>query len=113
MESKSDKNIVAALNLLENAAEQTKDELQAIMSDGYSNLKSLLGVNDSGLVDSLSAVKDQAIEATTHAKDAGLRKVRDLADDVDQGLHQNPWPYIAGSAAAGLVLGLILGRCNK
>ena len=31
----------------------------------------------------------------------------------DKSVHRNPWPYIAGTAAAGLLLGYFLGRNRK
>jgi len=32
---------------------------------------------------------------------------------VDKSVHQNPWPYIAGSAVVGALLGYNLGRSRK
>ena len=55
-------------------------------------------------MNSLAAAKDHAVEATTHAKDVSVEKAREIACDVNKGVHQNPWPYIAGSAVAGMLL---------
>ena len=113
MEHKSSENIAAALKLLEEAAEQKKDELKTLMSDKYTNLRSLIMENESSLMESLTTAKDHAFEAATDVKDAGVEKVREIARDVDNGVHQNPWPYIAGSAAVGVLLGYILGGSRK
>jgi ElaB/YqjD/DUF883 family membrane-anchored ribosome-binding protein len=113
MERKSSENIAAALKLLEEAAKQKKDELRTIMSDKYTNLRSLILENESSLMESLAAAKDHAIEATTHVKDAGVEKAREIAHDVDEGVHQNPWSYIGGSAVVGVLLGYILGQSRK
>jgi ElaB/YqjD/DUF883 family membrane-anchored ribosome-binding protein len=113
MEHKSSENIAAALKLLEEAAKQKKDELRTLMSDKYANLRSLIAENESNLVESLTTAKDHAVEAATHVKEAGVEKAHDIARDVDTGVHQNPWSYIAGSAVASVLLGYLLGRSHK
>ena len=113
MEHKSSENIAAALKLLEEAAKQKKDELRTLMSDKYTNLRSLILEDESSLMESLTAAKDHALEAATDVKEAGVEKAREIARDVDKGVHQNPWPYIAGSAVVSVLLGYILGRSRK
>jgi len=113
MERRSSENIAAALKLLEEAAKQKKDELRTLMSDKYRNLRSLILEDESSLMESLTAAKDHAVDAATDVKDAGVKKVREIARDVDKGVHQNPWPYIAGSAVVSVLLGYILGQSRK
>ena len=83
------------------------------MSDKYTNLRSLIMENESSLMKSLTTAKDHALEAATHVKEVGVEKAREIARDVDKNVHQNPWPYIAGSAVVGVLLGYILGRSRK
>ena len=109
----STENIAEALKLLEEAAEQKKDELKHVMSDKYMHLRTLITETESGFVKSLSDAKRHAAETASHAKDAGVEKAREIADTVDKSVHQNPWPYIAGSAVFGLLLGGLLGRGSK
>lgn len=113
MERTSNENIAEALKLLEEAAMQKKDELTNVMSDKYTNLRSLILENEGGLMKSLANAKHHALDAVTHAKDVGIEKARDIARDVDKSVHQNPWPYLAGTAAVGLLFGYILGRNRK
>ena len=113
MEHKSSENIAAALKLLEEAAKQKKDELRTIMSDKYTNLRGLILENESSLMESLTAVKDHALEAATDVKEAGVEKAREIVRDVDKGVHQSPWPYIAGSAVVSVFLGYLLGRSRE
>jgi len=109
----SNENFAAALKLLEEAAKQKKEELRAVMSDKYTNLRSLILEKESSLMKSLTSAKDQALEMTAHAREAGVEKAREIARDVDKNVHQNPWPYIAGSAVVGVLLGFILGQSRK
>jgi ElaB/YqjD/DUF883 family membrane-anchored ribosome-binding protein len=113
MAHKSSENIEAALKLLDEAAKQKKDELRKVMSDKYTNLRSLIMENESSLMESLTTAKDHAFEAATDVKEAGVEKAREIARDVDNGVHQNPWSYIAGSAVVGVLLGYILGQSRK
>lgn len=113
MEHTSSEKILEALKLLEEAATQKKDELKSVMSDKYTHLRNVIVETESSLVKSLSDARKHAVEAVAHAKDVGVEKASALARDVDKNVHQSPWPYIAGSAGVGLLLGYILGWNRK
>ena len=113
MEHTSSEKISEALKLLEEAATQKKDELKSAMSDKYTHLKHVIVETEHGLAKSLSDARKHAVEAAVHAKDVGVEKAQEIAHDVDKNVHRNPWPYIAGTAAVGLLLGYILGRNRK
>ena len=109
----SSENIAEALKLLEEAAKQKKVELKSVMSDKYTHLRSVIMEAESGLVHSLSDAKKHAVEAAAHAKDVGVEKAKEIACDVDESVHCNPWAYIGGTAVIGLLLGYVLGRDRK
>ena len=113
MEHANGDEIGAALKLLENAANEKKDELKKAMSDKYTNLRSLIMEDESELMKSLTTAKDRALEAAANVKAASVAKAREIACDVDKSVHENPWPYIAGSAVVGLLLGFVLSRSRK
>lgn len=83
-ENQSFDKILEALQVLENASDLNADELKDLIDKKFSNLKNVFG--------SLN----ESTRETFHRMD---NKVKD-----------NPWTYIGGAAAVGLVLGLILGR---
>jgi ElaB/YqjD/DUF883 family membrane-anchored ribosome-binding protein len=68
---------------------------------------------ESSLVKSLSDARKHAVEAAAHAKDVSVEKTKEIAQDVNKSVHQNPWAYIGGTAVVGLLLGYILGRNRK
>jgi len=113
MEHASSEKISEALKLLEEAAREKKDELKNAISDKYTHLKNAIVETESSFAKSLSDARKQAVEAAVHAKDVSVEKAREVACNVDKNVHQNPWPYIAGTAAVGLLLGYILGRNRK
>ena len=109
----STENIVEALKLLEEAAQQKKDELKSVMADKYTHLRSMIVDTEKGFVKALSDAKTHAVGAVMHAKEIGTEKGIELARDMDKKVHTNPWPYIGGTAVIGLLLGFILGRNQK
>jgi ElaB/YqjD/DUF883 family membrane-anchored ribosome-binding protein len=113
MEHTSSEKLGEALKLLEEAAKQKKDELKSVISDKYTNLRRLIMESESSLVKSLTTAKDHAFEAAVHAKEVSVDKAREVAHDVNRNVHRNPWPYLAGTATVGLLLGYILGRNRK
>lgn len=113
MEHTSSEKISEALKLLEEAAREKKDELKSAITDKYSHLKDVIVETESSLAKSLSDARKHAVDAAVHAKDVSVEKAREIADDVNKNVHQNPWPYVAGTAAVGLLLGYILGRNRK
>lgn len=113
MEHTSSEKIADAFKLLEEAATQKKDELKSLMSDKYTHLRDMIVETEGNVVRSLSDAGKHAVKAAAHAKDVGVEKAREMAGDVDKHVHRNPWPYIGGTAAIGLLLGYILGRNRK
>ena len=113
MEHTSSEKMAEALKLLEEAATQKKDELKSLMSDKYAHLRSVIAGAESGLGKSLSVARKHAAKAAAHARDVGVEKARELARGVDKSVRRSPWPYIAGSAGVGLLLGFMLSRKRK
>jgi len=97
-----DKRINEALELLNEVAKEKKSELQDMVSDKYTDLKSLLG----GVAESL---QHKAKETC----DQGKEKVEELVSEVEKCVRKNPWPYLGGTALGFLILGYILGSSKK
>ena len=113
MEHTSNENIADALKLLEEAAKQKKDELKHLMSDKYTHLRDLIVDTEGSLMASLADAKHHAVAAAVHAKDVSVEKACEIAHDVDAHVRQHPWPYLAGTAAVGVLLGYLLARSRK
>jgi len=94
----SNGKISEALDLLNEAAKEKKDELKGLMSDKYSHIREVM-----------TAGVENAHEAFIQ----GQEKVKEIAGDVDKRVHKDPWVYIAGAAAASLLLGYFMGAKRK
>lgn len=108
----NNEKITEALRLLEDAAKGKKEELRTLVSNKYRNLKDALGEAELDMAAAVAAARKRTMEAAQQAKDLGLVKAKEIAADVDEQVHENPWPYISGVAVAALLIGYILGR-NK
>jgi ElaB/YqjD/DUF883 family membrane-anchored ribosome-binding protein len=49
----------------------------------------------------------------TEKFEAGKQKVVEVATGIDKSVHKNPWAYIGGATAMGLVFGFLLGRSRR
>jgi len=106
----SNEKLSEALRLLEEAAKEKKNELRNLASDKYAHLREALTETESTLGQSVAGARKCAVEAAQRAKDIGVQKAKEIASDVDESVHRNPWPYIGGVAAVSLLVGYILGR---
>jgi ElaB/YqjD/DUF883 family membrane-anchored ribosome-binding protein len=102
MDQFEDKRINEALELLNAAARDKKTELQAAMENKYTDLSSVV-----------SAFTDQMRIRATEKFEAGKQKVVEVATGIDKSVHKNPWAYIGGATAMGLVFGFLLGRSRR
>jgi len=102
MDRFDDKRISEALELLNAVARDRKAELEAAVRNKYTDFTSLV-----------SALSDQAKSRAAEKYDAEKQKIIDVAGDIDQRAHRNPWAFIGGAALTGLLLGLLLGRPRK
>jgi len=109
----SSESIAEALKLLEEAAEQKKDELKNLMSNKCTHLRSVIMEAEGSLARSLADASKHAAEVAAHAKDVSVEKAKEIAGDVDKNVHRNPWAFIGGTAVVSLLLGYILGRSPK
>jgi len=91
-----------ALEILNAAAAEEASDLHDMIGDRYHALKDFVG--DLG--------HDVRREVQSVYR-AGKAKVRHAATEVDNHVHTNPWAYIGGSAALGLLVGFLAGRGRR
>jgi ElaB/YqjD/DUF883 family membrane-anchored ribosome-binding protein len=89
-----------ALEFLEKAAQKKKKELHRLVNEKYSGIKNIF---QDGLV-------DQIKNTTTKAMEAGEDKVKEIKDEMEKKLKDNPWPFMGGVALGCLLLGYILRK---
>lgn len=90
--------INGALELLNEAAKEKKDEILKRVTNKYSEFR-----------ETMEATKDRA-DAALHAGQVQMKKT---AKEVDRKVRKNPWTFIGAGAAAALIVGFICGRSSK
>jgi ElaB/YqjD/DUF883 family membrane-anchored ribosome-binding protein len=94
----SNAKISEALELLNEAAKEKRDELKGLMVNKYAHIR-----------EAMTSGVEHAQEAIAQGKE----KVIEIAGDVDKRVHKDPWVYIGGTAAAALLLGYFMGSKRK
>ena len=95
------------------SSQQLTADLKAVVSDAEALLKATAG--DAGT--KLGGVRDRLEESlkVTRARvaemeDEVIAQTKAAAKATDQYVHENPWPSMGIAAAAGLLLGVLIGR---
>jgi ElaB/YqjD/DUF883 family membrane-anchored ribosome-binding protein len=105
----SNEKIAEALKLLNEAAQEKKSDVTSMITDKYESLKQAIVDSEKSVGHAFMRGEKRAVEAAMQAKDFGVKK----AKEVDEHVHENPWPYIGGAAVVGILVGYILGRKNS
>lgn len=107
--SNSGKKFEEALQLLNEAAREKKDELQGLFSDKYSHIKDFLNETIEKNTTNLNRVR----KATEETWAENSERIKEAASELDEQVHKNPWPYLGGVAIGALLLGFILGNSRQ
>lgn len=97
-----DARIHEALELLNAAAADQKEQLREAIANRYHSLKDV--VADAG---------NNAGNRIQEIYTAGKTKVASTAHAVDENVHRNAWLYVGGAAVTALLLGYVLGRSSR
>ena len=107
---RDENKISEALDLLEEAAKEKKDDITEMLSSKYANLReAIVGASKATGVAAEDAAA-RAKEVIGHAYGVSQEKVKQAAGAVDTQIHSTPWPFVGGVALLSLMFGYILGR---
>ncbi len=95
-----------ALKVLNDAAIEKKGDLMKMISSKYEDLK--------GVIEEVVSSKKENVEsAFSDAYHEGRDKTLKYTRELNQSVHQNPWPFIAGVAVGSWLLGITIRNCSK
>lgn len=105
----SGKKLTDALELLNEAAREKKDEIRNLIGDRYSAIQD-------AMQDVVSQGKRTFKKAKNEAQgflQEGEEKVEKTVRTVNKEIQKSPWKYIGGTALGALVLGFLLGNSKR
>jgi len=105
----SNEKIAEALKLLNEAAQEKKSDVATMLTGKYETLKQVVLDSEKSVSHAFMRGERRAVEAAMQVKDFSVKK----AKQVDDHVHDYPWPYIGGAALVGLLVGYMLGRKNN
>ena len=109
MENNSTKKFEEALQLLNDAARDKKEEIQNLIGDKYTHIREAIEETVTRGRRNYRRAKQGAEEWL----EGGGEELREVATDLDDRVHDNPWAYIGGVAVGALLLGFILGSSSR
>lgn len=87
--------------------------LDAAASEGYTDLKDIVGDNYQSFRQFAGSLNNKVQRHLSDAYISGKEKVIAAAGAVDKNAHTNPWIYIGGSAAVGILIGVLIARGRR
>lgn len=107
--SDSNKKLADALELLNEAAKDKKNEIQNLLNGKYEHVKDAF----QEATEKSQKQFDQAKRMTEEFIEEGSQKAKETVSEVEKNIRKNPWPYIGGIAVVTLLVGYILGSSKK
>lgn len=98
--------IQEALELLNEAAKEKREEVFTMLDDKYEHLREVLSHAASNGQHMAEGAKKQ-IYKTLQAEE---KKLKQVASQWDRKVHKNPWVVIGGVALGSFVMGMIMSR---
>ena len=105
----SNKKFEEALQLLNEAAREKKEEIQGLLGDKYADIRRVIEQQAEKQKQNIHRAQRLAGDWV----DEGDEKVRAAVTDLDDKVHDNPWTYIAGVGVGALLLGFLLGSSSR
>ncbi len=91
--------IEGALELLAEAADDKKQEIQDLLANKYKDLRETLQGAESSAVESAGEIATQA-----------RKKAHTVAAGIDEKAHDHPWRLLGWSTVAALLVGYVIGK---
>ena len=108
-DANSNKRFEEALQLLNEAAKEKKDEIQRLISDKYSYIKDAVQDATEDNLKKFNRMK----KLTARAIEEGSDQAMEMVEDLDKQVRKNPWAYIGGAALGALLVGYIMGSSKN
>ncbi|MFA5039232.1 MAG: hypothetical protein WC732_06090 [Candidatus Omnitrophota bacterium] len=98
MDTQIRQQITDALETLNSAAQENKEEIKQIVREKFGQVKDILGAQKGMLQEKVAEGREVVTEQLTR---------------IDSSVRSNPWPFLATAAASSFVLGVLFTNNKK
>ncbi len=102
-----------ALKVLDEALAKDNVNLKDIVSNDYQHLREAFAGMAPQIKDKVKDYSAQAYQQVQDYAAPAIDRSREMFEQVDGQVRENPWPVIGGVAVGSLALGFLLGRRNN
>jgi len=107
MSQYSKKKIDEALQLLESAAKDKKDDLKGYIGERYRHIRSVFKPEgQSAIAQSTHELKNR-VKKLEESWNKGRERTQNFLETTNKNVHEKPLQYIGGAAVTSFVLGLM------
>ena len=95
------------------STERLLDDLKSVVNDAEELLKATAGQAGERMSEARSRAEASVKKARKRMSDLQgdlIGQTKEVADQADAYVHKNPWQAVGVAVAAGVILGLIIGR---
>ena len=103
---KSNHKLQDALELLNEAAKEKKEELYDVMGDKYSHIRDILSDTAKNGKKVVNHSRKEFIKALHGREQEFVHK----AKEIDKQIHENPWMYVGIVAVSSVLLGYLMNH---
>lgn len=103
------KKLSDALQVLNDAATEKKEEIQGLLNDRYKDLRTFVRHTAASNRKAIKKFRRSAEDLI----EEGQERITDAATNVDKNVRKNPWAYIGTAAGVAIVVGFLMGRSNR
>ncbi len=95
-----------ALELLNDAAKEKKDEVFEVINTKYEHVRDMFA----GAAENGQAIAKEAKKQLSKTLQTEKIKIKQVAGDLNKKVHRSPWAYLGGAALSSFVVGILLAR---
>lgn len=104
------KTVREALNILDEAANESSDEIKKMLTKDYRTFRQTLKDASPRVRGALNDLTKEPLEIARIKAKHAYQVSKDTAKDIDHSVHKNAWSYLGGTAFTAGILGYFLGR---
>jgi ElaB/YqjD/DUF883 family membrane-anchored ribosome-binding protein len=104
--SPENEKIAAALELLNEAARDQREDIREMINERYALVRELLEGDNSSMKNKYAQARLRAGELAATVKQNSGERIK----EVNQKVHESPWAFIGGVAVSAILLGYLFGH---